>query len=65
MDISAIVECVFACVGAVSTAATAIGAVLPATSSFGKWCRTVGVDLKDLLGAESTVEDVAKLAEKK
>ena len=54
----AIVVCVFAVLGALSTLATVLGATLPATSSVGAWFRMVGVDLKALLGLEPTVKTV-------
>ena len=65
MDVSAVVECVFACIGGLGTIFSAVGVVLPAGSSVGQFCRTAGADLKKLLGFESDVESVSKLAEKK
>lgn len=57
----AIIVCVFACIGAVGTVFTALGVLLPSTSSFGNFCRKAGADLKALLGYESAAESVANL----
>ena len=60
MDISTIVVDVLAGIGGVETVLAGIGLALPATNSFGKWCRTASADLKTLLGFSTEVEDVAK-----
>jgi hypothetical protein len=60
MSVLEVVVLVFAGLGVLGTACTALGALLPASSSVGNFFRTVGVDIKAILKWKKTAKGVAK-----